>query len=92
MMCKLYPSTKFDKQGRCSVLKRFGYFLTRVISAVLAVTLMLVPVSALDPEMKVMIKGVHINEDPGAVMQDSVTYVPLRSFMDSLGVEYSILE
>ena len=89
-MCKLYPSTEFDKQGRCSVLKRFGYLLTRVISAVLAVTLMLVPVSALDPEMKVMIKGVHINEDPGAVMQDSVTYVPLRSFMDSLGVEYSI--
>ncbi len=72
-------------------MKRFGYLLTRVISAVLILTLALgMPVSAVDPDMKVMIRGVHIEEDPGAILQDSVTYVPLRSFMDSLGVEYSI--
>ena len=64
--------------------------MTRAICVLLVLALTLVPVSALDPEMKVMINGTHINEDSGAVLQDSVTYVPLRSFMDSLGVEYSI--
>ena len=64
--------------------------MTRAICVLLVLALTLVPVSALDPEMKVMIKGTHIKEDSGAVLQDSVTYVPLRSFMDSLGVEYSI--
>ena len=62
----------------------------RVICAVLVVTMLLIPVSAKDPEMKVMIKGVHITEDPGFILQDSVTYVTLRGFMDSLGVDYSI--
>ena len=62
----------------------------RVISAVLVASLLLIPVSAQDPETRLFIRGVHVNEDPGAVLQDSVTYVPLRSFMDSLDVEYSI--
>ncbi len=71
-------------------MKRFKKYILRVLCAFLVLSFTLVPVSAVNPEAEVYVQGVHIDADPGAVLSDSVTYVPLRAFMDSLGVNYTI--
>ena len=68
-------------------MRRLQPLLSRVLAAVLAVTLLLIPVSALDPGRD-YIHGVHITDN--ATAESTVTFVPLRSFLDALGVYYSL--
>ena len=71
-------------------MKRFQQGFLRILCLLLALTVMVPAASAVNPETQVFVQGVHIDADPGAVLSDSVTYVPLRAFMDSLGISYTI--
>ena len=65
------------------------HLLPGVLTALLILTVLTGPVSALEPGGEYAIPEIHIQAAP-EVSEGGVTFVPLRTFLDSLGVYYSL--
>ena len=65
------------------------HLLPGVLTALLILTVLTGPASALEPGGEYAIPEIHIQAAP-EVSEGGVTFVPLRTFLDSLGVYYSL--
>lgn len=71
------------------MLKRIKHLISGVLTAILVLAILVSPVSALEQGREYSIGGTHIDSAPEAE-ESGVTFVPLRTFLDSLGVYYSL--
>ena len=71
------------------MLKRMKHLLPGVLTALLILTVLTGPASALEPGGEYAIPEIHIQAAP-EVSERGMTFVPLRTFLDSLGVYYSL--
>ena len=65
------------------------HLLPGVLTALLILTVLMGPASALEPGGEYAIPEIHIQVAP-EVSERGMTFVPLRTFLDSLGVYYSL--
>ena len=70
-------------------MKRMKHLLPGVLTALLILTVLTGPASALEPGGEYAIPEIHIQAAP-EVSERGMTFVPLRTFLDSLGVYYSL--
>ena len=71
-------------------MKRLKRLLFCLLAAAVLLSLPGIPAMAANPGMKVFLQGVHFDADPEPILENNLTYVPLRAFMESLGVDFTI--